>query len=310
MKKRTLRTVVTVVIVLASLIAAALDGRLPGLRLFEPARRTNGPTGEGAAEVHFLDTGQSDCTLILTGEKTVLIDAGTSDRGGSIVEYLEDQGVRTVDLLIATHPHADHIGSMADVLRNFEVKEFLMPDIPDEYQPTTRGWEKLLIAADEEGCAVTPADPGQEYLLGGGCVLTVLGPVKDYGDDYNNWSVVTRLVCGDVSFLFTGDAEKKAENDILSTGAALDSDVLKVGHHGSATSSGEDFMAAVSPEYAAVLCGAGNDYGHPHRDTTDLLARMGAEIYRTDLDGAIVMKTDGKTVTVSTEKRADAGAGS
>ncbi|HNW04629.1 MAG TPA: ComEC/Rec2 family competence protein [Oscillospiraceae bacterium] len=301
MKKRTLRTVVVILFILASLIFAALDGRLPGIRLFGPAQQTAGPAGEGNAEVHFLDTGQSDCTLILTGEKAVLIDAGTSDRGDSIVEYLKERGVHTIDLIIATHPHADHIGGMADVFRNFEVKEFLMPDIPDEYQPTTRGWEKLLIAADEEGCAVTLADPGQEYPLGAGCVLTVLGPAGDYGDDYNNWSVVTRLVCGGVSFLFTGDAEKKAEDDMLSTGAELDSDVLKVGHHGSSTSSGEDFMEVVSPEYAAILCGAGNDYGHPHQETTDLLERMGVEVYRTDLDGAIVMRTDGKTITVSTE---------
>ena len=307
MKRRNLRTLVTIIIALFILISAVIDNRIPGLHLFDPATRTKGDvslsaSGEGAAEVHFLDTGQSDCILILTEESTVLIDAGTSDQSGVITDYLDAQGVETIDLLIATHPHADHIGAMTDVLQDFEVKEFLMPDIPDEFQPTTRLWEKLLTAVDEEGCAVTTAAPGREYSLGGGCVLTVLGPVGDYGDDYNNWSVVTRLVCGETSFLFMGDAEKDAENDIMSTGAELDSDVLKVGHHGSSTSSGKDFVAAVSPDDAVILCGAGNDYGHPHPETTELLEGMGVQIYRTDLDGTVVMKTDGGTIAVSTEK--------
>ncbi|HPR40538.1 MAG TPA: ComEC/Rec2 family competence protein [Oscillospiraceae bacterium] len=307
MKRRNLRTLVTIIIALFILISAVIDNRIPGLHLFDPATRTKGDvslsaSGEGAAEVHFLDTGQSDCILILTEEDTVLIDAGTSDKSGVITDYLEEQGVETIDLLIATHPHADHIGAMADVLQDFEVKEFLMPDIPDEFQPTTRAWEKLLTAVDEEGCVVTVAEPGQEYSLGGGCVLTVLGPVGEYGDDYNDWSVVTRLICGETSFLFMGDAEKDAETDIMSTGAELDSDVLKVGHHGSSSSSGKDFVEAVSPDDAVILCGAGNDYGHPHAETTDLLESMGVQIYRTDLDGTIVMKTDGETITVSTEK--------
>ena len=307
MKRRNLRTLVTIIIALLFLISAVIDNRIPGLHLFDPAARTKGAvslsaSGEGAAEVHFLDAGQSDCILILTEESAVLIDAGTSDQSGVITDYLEEQGVETIDLLIATHPHADHIGAMADVLQEFEVKEFLMPDIPDEFQPTTRGWEKLLTAVDEEGCTVAAAAPGRQYPLGGGCVLTVLGPAGEYEDDYNNWSVVTRLVCGNTSFLFMGGAEKEAENDIMSTGAELDSDVLKVGHHGSSTSCGEDFVEAVSPEYAVILCGAGNDYGHPHPETTDLLGRMGVQIYRTDLDGTVVMKTDGETITVSAEK--------
>lgn len=301
MKKRNLRTLVTIAIAIFILISAVIDNRIPGLHLFDPVSGTKGPAEEGSAEVHFLDTDQSDCILILTEESAVLIDAGTSDQSAVITDYLEAQGVETIDLLIATHPHADHIGAMADILREFEVKEFLMPDIPDEFQPTTRGWEKLLSAVDEEGCAVTLAAPGRQYPLGG-CMLTVLGPAGEYENDYNNWSVVTRFVCGNASFLFMGDAEKAAENDIMSTGVELDSDVLKAGHHGSSTSSGEDFVEAVSPEYAVILCGAGNDYGHPHPETTDLLERMGIQIFRTDLDGTVVMETDGGTITVSTEK--------
>lgn len=307
MKKRGSRTLVTIIIAIIFLISAVIDNRFPGLHLFDPTARTKNAITlsseeEGAAEVHFLDTGQSDCILILTESSAVLIDAGTSDKSGIITDYLGEQGVETIDLLIATHPHADHIGAMADVVKGFEVREFLMPDIPDESQPTTRVWEKLLNAVDEEGCAVTAAAPGQEYSLGAGCVLTVLGPVEDYGDDYNDWSVVTRLVCGNTSFLFMGDAEKEAEDDIMSTGAELDSDVLKVGHHGSSSSSGEAFLEAVSPDYAVILCGAGNDYGHPHKETTDLFDQMNVKTYRTDLDGMVVMETDGETITVFTEK--------
>lgn len=265
-----------------------------------PSEKAPSLPASGAVRVHFLDTGQSDCILITTPEKNVLIDAGDRGMGAEIVSYITAQGVEKLDLVIATHPHADHIGSMAYVINKLEVTELLLPELTEDMTPTTQIYESLLDAAEAGGCAVTAARPGLKYALADGAALTVLGPAGVY-DDLNNWSVVTRLTVGGRAFLFMGDAEKAAEADMIATGAELDCDVLKAGHHGSDTSSGDALLDASTPEYAVICVGAGNDYGHPLQSVLDRYAQRGIKVYRTDLDGAVVAETDGGQITFTTE---------
>lgn len=267
---------------------------------YEPAQQL---TDEKMAAVHMIDVGQGDSILIQTKEKAVLIDAGERDQGQTVCDYLKSAGVNKLDLVIATHPHSDHIGGLADVLTQIRTEEILMPELSDEMVPTTSSFQRLLTAVEKENVRAVAAEPGLVYDLGGGVSLTVLAPVKDY-DKLNNYSVVCRLDCGQTSFLFTGDAEKQVEQDLLDAGANLQADLLKAGHHGSSTSSGDAFLDEVRPKIAAISCGQNNDYGHPHKEVLASFSQRGVTVCRTDLQGTVVFSTDGTDITVHTEKEA------
>ena len=260
---------------------------------------------EGELVVHFLDVGQADCILIQTEEQNVLIDAGETGCGEFINAYLDAQGVKTLDLIIATHAHADHIGSMSEVIEQFDVGKIIMSDIPAAIMPTSRTYETLLDTIASHGLHITRAVPGAEYSLGGGATLTILGPLEEY-NDLNDTSVTCRVVYGENAFLFTGDAEQEYEADLLKRypKSRLAADVLKLGHHGSNTSSHADFLDTVGPEIAVAMVGLDNSYGHPHAETLQALAERGIALYRTDEDGTVVIASDGETLTVSTEKQA------
>lgn len=255
---------------------------------------------ENEAEICFIDLWQSESILIKTNGKAVLIDAGEIGYGDEIKAFLKSRNVKSIDLFVLTHPHSDHIGSAEDVIRDFNVKEVLMPDIPDESQPTVRLYEGLLYSIEKEKVKLTFASPGMAYDLGG-AVFEILGPVSDYGTDYNNWSIVSKFTIGEKSFLFTGDQETEAESDLLNSGADVSCNVLKVGHHGSSNSSSSVFLNKASPEYAVILCGKGNDYGHPHDNTVTALYDRKIKVLRTDLDGDISFVTNGKDLAVFTE---------
>lgn len=270
---------------------------------FLSAKRQIPVISENEAEISFIDLWQSESILIKTKEKAVLIDAGEIGYGDEIKAFLKSRNVKKIDLFVLTHPHSDHIGSAEDVIRDFDVKEVLMPDIPDESQPTVQLYESLLYAIEKENTKFTLASPGMVYDLDG-AILEILGPVSDYGTDYNNWSIVSKFTIGEKSFLFTGDQGTEAESDLLNSGADVSCDVLKVGHHGSSTSSSSVFLNKASPEYAVILCGKGNDYGHPHDNTITALYDRKIKVLRTDLDGNISFVTDGKNLTVYTENEA------
>ncbi|MCL2578486.1 MAG: MBL fold metallo-hydrolase [Oscillospiraceae bacterium] len=253
--------------------------------------------GQGI-EVHFLDVGQGESVLIVAPEKNVLIDGGDNGRGPEVLGYLRGQGVERVDILIATHPHADHIGGLIEVVRELEIGEVILPELPDQLVPTTRTYTNFLMALLERELSITPARPGQMFALGDGATLTILGPIRGYSE-VNDFSVVSRLEYGQVSFLFTGDIEVAAESDLAHAGG-IRSSVLSVAHHGSRTSTTQSFLNAVAPNIAVISAGMDNRYGHPHRSTIERLEEMDVRILRTDLNGTIVLVTDGEALGIQT----------
>ncbi|MBQ6019024.1 MAG: MBL fold metallo-hydrolase [Clostridia bacterium] len=256
--------------------------------------------GADTLSVMFIDVGQGDSELILCGGHSVLIDGGEAACGAKLVSMLRGLGVKKIDCVVATHPHADHIGGLIDVLENVAVGELLMPALTENNIPTTRVYERFLEAAAASGAKAVRAAPGDEYAYGE-IRFTVLSPLFAEAADLNDMSVVLRMKYGGVSFLFTGDAGVEAENAMLETGADLSSDVLKVGHHGSRSAKSAAFYRAVSPRIAVVECGDGTEY-HPHKETVGALVSIGAQVYRTDRDGTVVVTTDGSRISVTKEK--------
>lgn len=272
------------------------------------SRETGGASGSSSGitvniskdeelSVHFIDVGQADCILIQTPEKqNILIDAGNRDDSSVIRNYLKQQQVETLDLMVLTHPHEDHIGSAASIIKSYSPAKVCMPDAVS----TTQVFENTLNAIVESKCELISAKPGTVLLESGNVRLEVLAPNKDGYDSLNDYSVVTRLTYGSRSFLMTGDAQELSEKEMLAAGAVLKSDVLKVGHHGSTTSSSEAFLKAVSPEFAVISCGVDNEYGHPHKEILERLESAGVTVLRTDTQGTIVMRTDGKQLGYET----------
>ena len=245
-------------------------------------------------EVHFLDVGQGDATLIICGEHAMLIDAGDNSKGTAVQNYLQKQGVTRLDYLIGTHPDADHIGGLDVIITKFDCNRIIMPEV----QRDMATYRDVIDAMEYRQYRNTRPMVGTQYFLGD-AVFTVVAPVGNYGEEYNNYSVGILLTYGENKFLFTGDAERMAEYDMLQTGIDLSADVLKVGHHGSSDSTSKSFLEAVSPKYAVISCGADNDYGHPHRRTMDILEESGIAVYRTDELGDIVFYSDGQNIMVN-----------
>lgn len=270
----------------------------------EPEGQGSSPIEGTAAKVYFLDVGQGDSELIElpadNGIYTILIDTGESEYGDGLCETLEDLGVSRIDALIMSHPHSDHMGCMWQVMENFPIGCLYMPVVAEERTPTTRAYERVLDTALERDIPFSSLERGSRIDPPGEAELEVYSPEEDADwDDLNNYSAVIRLSFGDVSFLFTGDAEEESEEIILSTGADISADVLKCGHHGSSTSTSEEFLATVDPTYAVISCGEGNSYGHPHRETLEILDRYSVETYRTDLDGTVLFETDGEKIEIT-----------
>lgn len=243
--------------------------------------------------VSFLDVGQGDSIFIeLPDGDTMLIDASEADQAEGIIDYIQDRGHDTLDYVVATHPHADHIGGMATVLKAFTVGEIWMPDADSD----TQTYERLLETVEEKKIPLKVAAAGKSILSTDSLSIDIIAPCSAEYDDLNDYSAVISLTYGKTRFIFTGDAEAHSEEEILESGVSLSADVLKIGHHGSSTSSSEAFVKAVDPKWGIISCGEGNSYGHPHKETLDLAEKLGIELLRTDLLGTIVMTSDGETV--------------
>lgn len=254
---------------------------------------------DGTLEAHFIDVGNADAAFLTCDGVTLLIDAGEKGAGSTVVNYLRDHGVNRLDYVIATHADADHIGGMRTVLDEFPVGKFLMAYMPEGAEPTTATYVNLLLALEEKKIPVIDVQPGGEYALGE-ARLTILGPVED-SDDKNEQSVVCRVTHGSQRLLFTGDAGKEEETTLLQAGVDLRADLLKVGHHGSSTSSTADFLEAVGARIGVISCGVDNDYGHPHKEVLERLEAADVAVYRTDQSGTVKVTSDGKTLKVETE---------
>lgn len=242
--------------------------------------------------VNYIDVGQGDSELIECNGQFMLVDAGERDKGTVVVNYLKSRGVEKLDYVIATHPHSDHIGGMSEVLNNFPVDSIIMPKVNN----TTATYTNMLKVIQQKGIKAIEPKIGNSYKLGDS-TFTIVGPKKYDTKNMNNDSVAFRLVYGNNSFIFCGDAETAEESDIVASGHTLKSDVYKVSHHGSTTSSSSAFLNMVQPKYAIIEVGEGNSYGHPKEKTLDALSKIGATVYRTDLNGNIIITSDGKTLS-------------
>ena len=252
------------------------------------------PAGEDTLRIVYIDVGQGDSALILTPDgKAMLIDAGEATAKNRVADVLKEYGVTTLNMLVATHPHSDHIGGMQYIVENFQIEQVCLPNVSH----TSQGYENLLLAIQEKGIPALEAKAGKSFELGSEVHCEILAPVQEEYENLNNYSAVIRVCFGETSFLFTGDAEALSEAEILeNTPDSLRSTVLKVGHHGSKTSSSDAFIKAVFPEAAVISCASENSYGHPHTETLETLARYRATIYRTDELGDILAYSDGKKV--------------
>ncbi len=278
--------------------------------LFGPAEEQGGVvllengalSSEQTMTVHFIDVGQGDAALIVmpSGE-TMLIDAGPNASEKNLLAYLEKISVKTIDYAIFTHPHEDHIGGADSVLRTYPVETVILPDA----DASTATYERMLDAIDDADCACITAQSGDTYSLGA-AQFTILAPNSDTYNNTNNYSIVLRLTYGKSAFLFTGDAEILSEDEILSIygTAGLRADVLKLGHHGSSTSTSDPFLDAVSPQIAIASCGRGNEYGHPHLETREKLTKRGITFLRTDVNGTIRILTDGEAMQLVADSAA------
>lgn len=258
--------------------------------------------------VRYIDVGQGDCSLVVYGDSTVLIDAGEREYGEAVVNYIRSLGIEQLDYIIATHPHSDHIGGLTDVINEFEAGTVIAPRVSDELVPTGSSYENFLKALSKKGLRLTAAEAGTVYDIskaekeGDNTSFEILGPVRSDYEDLNDWSVVIRLVHGENSFVFTGDAGTAAEEDILLLPKDISADVLKVGHHGSSTANSKLFLMRVAPKAAIIPCGNDNPYGHPHKEVIDRLKLLGTEFYRTDAFGTVIVYSDGEEIRIRTEK--------
>ncbi len=251
------------------------------------------PAVEGDLIVHFIDVGQADCALVECGGEYLLIDGGNRDDGQLVVTYLEQQGVEELAAVVCTHAHEDHVGGLPSVLAVYPTAAV--------YAPTrtysSNIFDDFVYYTDQQGLTVEIPSPGDTFSIGDAQV-TVLGPTQSYAET-NDTSIILRLDYGETSFLFTGDMETAAEEDLLDYwgGDAVQVDVLKVGHHGSNTSTGYRFLYEVDPDYGVISVGKDNSYGHPHEEPLSRLRDAGVTLLRTDELGHIQAVSDGQEIT-------------
>lgn len=243
---------------------------------------------------HFIDVGQGDSSLIITPKgKTILIDAGDEAHAKKVLSYVREQGIEKLDLVIATHPDADHIGGMDKVIKNFDIGVFAMPDVSAK----TNQYKQIQRELKAKKMKATRLYQGDEVQIDDSLDFEILSPVKGKKyDDTNEYSIVAKIVYKDTSFILMGDATMENEVDIINNVPDIDIDVLKLGHHGSSTSSSDYFITKTSPNIAIISCGKNNKYGHPHQEVMRVLKKHGVTPYRTDEMGDIVITSDGKEI--------------
>ncbi|WP_084043083.1 ComEC/Rec2 family competence protein [Bacillus sp. J37] len=250
-------------------------------------------------KVYFINVGQGDATYIkMPGGEDVLIDGGRQGQGDEVVAFLKSKKVDDIEIMIATHPDADHIGGLDEVLKAYKVETIYAPKVSH----TTEAYKNFLKAVKNEKRTIKTAKAGVKLAVKG-VTAKFVGPVKDYEkSDLNNWSAVLHITYNKNKFLFTGDAEKASEADMVKAKQTLQADVIKVGHHGAKTSSNTDFFKVVKPKYAVISVGK-NSYGHPTKDVLNRFKGVKASVYRTDKNGNVSISSTGTKITVSVQKK-------
>ena len=251
---------------------------------------------KGDLKIHFIDVGQADSILIEQDSKYMLIDAGNNGDGKLVKNYLIQEGIKNLEYVIGTHPHEDHIGGLDYIINDFKIGKIYLPKATS----TTKTFQDVVTAMKNKGLKAAVPKPGESFSLGS-AKLTILAPNGSAYEDLNNYSVVVKLEFGSNSFLLTGDSEDVSEKEILAKGFNVKADLLKVGHHGSHSSTTSEFLSKVNPKYAVISCETGNSYGHPHKETLDKLKNKNIPIYRTDELGTIIATSNGKTISFNTK---------
>ncbi len=251
---------------------------------------------DGNLYVYYVDVGQGDAILVSNDNHNILIDAGNNEDGTKLVSYFKELGITTFDYVVGTHPHEDHIGGLDDIINNFDVKNVYLPDS----YTTTKTFEDVLDAIDNKKLEISIPSIDEEFAVGT-ALFRVLYTGTDL-NDLNNSSIVLRMDFGDISFLFTGDATSSIEKELIKRPSLIDVDVLKVAHHGSEYSSIDSFLNLSTPDYAIISVAEKNNYGQPGKGTINRLKKYGANILKTSELGTIVLKTDGKEISLYNEK--------
>jgi Predicted hydrolase (metallo-beta-lactamase superfamily) len=248
---------------------------------------------EGKMIVYYLDVGQGDSILIQVNKKNLLIDSGPKSDKKKLLYYLSKINIDKLDYIIATHPHEDHIGNMSEIIDNYNVLNFYAPKV----ESTTKTFEQMIDSLKAKNLKINVIKKGTNSInLGENTKVTVFSPTKDYYEDLNNYSPIIKIQYGETSFLFTGDAQKDIEKEMIASNENISADVLKVGHHGSSTSTTKEFLNKVRPYIGVISVGTDNSYNHPNTDTLKRLKDNNIKVYRTDKDSLIILTSDGSTI--------------
>lgn len=267
------------------------------ITLFFILTLTNSPVqAEKKLICYFIDVGQGDAALIeLPNDKTMVIDGGKNDQGSYLINFIEKRGIKKIDYLIGSHPHTDHIGGLDDLIDHFTIGKIFLPKVTH----TTKTFEDLLLAVKNKNKKITPARKGKKIIKNANLEISFLSPAHNNYQKLNNWSAVIKIVYGKTSIIFTGDIEKEVENELIDSGLNLKTDLLKISHHGSNSSSSYNFLEKVSPSLAVISVGADNRYNHPDQKIINLLDNLKIKVYRTDKQGTITAVSDGKKITIN-----------
>ena len=269
-------------------------GNLINSESTEAINQNNITPVNGELQVYYIDVGQADSILIINKEDAMLIDAGNNEDGEDVVNFIKDKGITKLDYVVGTHPHEDHIGGLDDVINSdIEIENVLMPKI----ETTTKTFEDVVDAISNKGLTVKAPSKGDTFTLGDSNLEVMTDSILDE-DNLNLSSITLRLQYGNNSFLFMGDSEEENEKTITWP----KTDVLKVGHHGSSTSSSEEFLNEVKPSISIIMAGKGNSYGLPKEEIVERLENVGSKVYRTDENGTIEVTSDGNNINVTTKK--------
>ncbi len=247
---------------------------------------------DGKLIIHYIDVGQGDSMLLQADGMNMLIDTGSKSAKDKLFNYLDSLNVKKLDYIIATHPHEDHIGSMGYTIDKYEVGTIYAP----KKNSTTATYKAMIKAVANANKKITVAKAGEKFTFGNNVLCEIVAPNSSSYENINNYSIVMKVTFGKTSFLFTGDAEEETENEILENNFNINSDILKLGHHGSATSTTDEFLWAVHPKIAVISVGKDNDHGHPHKEILSKLEKQNIQIFRTDKDGTIVLESNGEKI--------------